>query len=66
MEMPLKKGSKSERETGRAGGGGWGGERHVLQLFWQGDSLKAQSFHVLGCLKETGRISPFPLTAGTS
>ena len=51
--------NKSERETGMGGGG-----RHVLQFFWQGDSLKVQSFHVLGCLKETGRISP--LTGVTS
>lgn len=43
-----------------------GGGRHVLQFFWQGDSLKVQTFHVLGCLKETGRISPFPLTGVTS
>lgn len=66
MEMPLKKENKSERETGMGGGGVSGGGGHVLQFFWQGDSLKVQTFHVLGCLKETGRISPFPLTGVTS
>lgn len=30
MEMPLKKGSKSERETGRAGGGGGGGVKDMF------------------------------------
>lgn len=54
MEMPLKKKKTSQKEKRGGGGGG----RHVLQFFWQGDSLKVQSFHVLGCLKETGRISP--------